>query len=375
MNATSEQPAHILALDGVRGVAIALVLLDHSLLYVPETVRFKGAAFQAGYAGVTVFFVLSGYLISRLLLREEQKYSRIDLRRFYARRAFRLFPALWLYLLTVGALRVSGLFSEHPWHSVVSSLLYLRNFVGHGHETDHLWSLAVEEHFYLVWPVVILATSGANRLRLLLCVLGVVGVLCWRWVSLEFGFAHAGTLYIRTDFRFDGLLLGCAVAVTQQLAGGTFRRVFGGRWLAEALGVSSVAVIGALLWVQSLGYESRVLGSTPFAAAASVLVATAAGGGASWCCAVLRWRVLTGLGQVSYGVYLWQQLFLGPPTAGMEWIRSNPLIGLTATAVVALLSYWCLERPLLRWKDRYYQHRGAQSGAAAAAEASDTVSR
>ena len=125
---------HIPGLDGIRALAIGLVLFAHSVIYDTFS-HLRSIGTGAGYAGVAVFFVLSGYLITTLLLREEERTGSISLRLFYLRRALRLFPALWLYLLVVSLIWFSGLLPHHPWHSFASSLLYVRNLVGRGHET------------------------------------------------------------------------------------------------------------------------------------------------------------------------------------------------------------------------------------------------
>src|SRR5262245_18321747 len=146
--------SHVPGLDGIRALAIGLVLFSHSVIY-DEFTGLRPFGLVAGYAGVAVFFVLSGYLITTLLLREEDRTGGISLILCYCRRALRLLPALWLYLFVVGAMWLAGGLPHHPWHSFLRSLFYIRNLIGRGHETDHLWSLSIEEQFYLLWPVVL----------------------------------------------------------------------------------------------------------------------------------------------------------------------------------------------------------------------------
>jgi peptidoglycan/LPS O-acetylase OafA/YrhL len=354
---TTKPAAHILPLDGIRGVAISLVLLGHYLFFKLDDGLARNLIDEFGKSGVTLFFVLSGYLISRLLLREEDKNQRIDLGRFYTRRAIRLFPALWLYLGTVFILWLCGLIQNHPWYSFISSLFYTRNLVGQGHETNHLWSLAVEEHFYLVWPLLLIVIGRAHRVRLVVCLLGIVLVKVWRWYALGHGYAHAGSLYIRTDFRFDGLLIGCALALWERIAPDFFKRTLSMRVVPAALGLSSLAVFSVLLVLQAYGFGSAVAGSTPVAFAAAGMIAAATAGHGLWCRA-LRVAPLLWLGRVSYGLYLWQQLFFhGPVPSGLDDIRSNTVFAFAAIFGTASLSYYCLERPLLRWKDARYQPR------------------
>jgi peptidoglycan/LPS O-acetylase OafA/YrhL len=344
--------SYIPGLDGIRAMAIGLVLFSHSVIY-DEFTQLHTVGLGAGYSGVAVFFVLSGYLITMLLLREEERTGSISLRSFYWRRALRLFPALWLYLLVVSVIWLAGGLPHHPWHSFVSSLLYVRNLVGRGHETDHLWSLSIEEQFYLLWPIVLLALPHRNRSRLLLALGGLIAVTAWRVYATHTGLASAGTLYIRSDFRFDAPLFGCALALAQRV----IPQVIG--WsncsgprsaiLACAGAVGLIAWVGLRLseWVYP-GFDATVV-----CLLGVVLILSQVGiqgRGSRW----LAWRPLVVVGQISYGVYLWQQLFLGSLIPGFELVRTFP-IGLVATFAVAAVSYRYLELPLIRLKDRRFQ--------------------
>ncbi len=237
---------YIPGLDGIRALAIGLVLFSHSVIY-DEFNHLQPFGLNAGYSGVAIFFVLSGYLITTVLLHEEQQTGRISLRRFCLRRALRLFPALWLYLLVVGAIWFAGGLPDHPWHSFASSLLYVRNLFGRGHETDHLWSLSLEEQFYLLWSLVLVKLPQRNRLRLFLALAVLVSITIWRIYAAQTGLASAGALYIRSDFRFDAPLFGCAIALLLQVAPRTIR------WsnstgLRSAL-LAIAGVVGLALWI------------------------------------------------------------------------------------------------------------------------------
>lgn len=347
---------HVAGLDGVRGLAILLVLCSHSVIYT-NAGGLRPNGLVAGYAGVAVFFVLSGYLITTLLLREEQLEGHIELRAFYARRALRLFPALWLYLLVVFGLWIAGRLPEHPWHSFVTSLFYVRNLVGRGHETDHLWSLALEEQFYLLWPVFLCCVPARGRRRLWIVAGVIAAITIWRLTAAQFGLASPGTLYIRTDFRGDAPLFGCAIAMALH----TFPEKAARFQSTCQSGVCSALGVAALAaWIGwPLGDERFPgLGSTVLGLCGSLLVisqAVSPSRVSRW----LSWRPLVMLGRISYGVYLWQQLFLGPPTALVP--LRGALIGLVATLTAAALSYWCLERPILRFKERRFPSQQSKS--------------
>jgi peptidoglycan/LPS O-acetylase OafA/YrhL len=363
--AASPRKSYIAGLDGIRALAIGLVLFSHSVIY-DEFTSLHLIGFGAGYAGVAVFFVLSGYLITTLLLREEEQTGGISLRYFYLRRALRLFPALWLYLLVVGAIWLAGWLPQVPWHDFVSSLFYVRNFVGHGRETAHLWSLSLEEQFYFLWPLVMMGLPGRNRVRLGIALIGIVGVTFWRIYAARTGLASAGALYIRSDFRFDAPLFGCALALVMRTCPSAICWVNSTGRRSALLALAGVGGLGA--WIGLRIDQAMFPGTDGIVVCllSSVLVLSQVGSqnsGSGW----LAWRPLVLIGQISYGVYLWQQLFLGPQIPAFEAIRTFP-IGLAATFVVAAVSYYFLERPLLRLKEmRYYKTRGEEKNASSEA--------
>ena len=186
------------ALDGLRAVAILMVLGYHANKgWVP-----------AGSWGVILFFVLSGYLITRLLCIEQDRTGRIDVRAFYLRRAFRLLPALVVLCLVLLAIGVD-------WSRVFPALGYYSNYarisgVDVGPLT-HTWSLAVEEHFYLLWPWAIAVVPARHRVR----VIGLLAVAAIAWRSIAIGVLSAGWVYNATDTNAAALLAGCYVAVAR----------------------------------------------------------------------------------------------------------------------------------------------------------------
>ncbi|QDT14980.1 acyltransferase family protein [Alienimonas californiensis] len=339
---------YLRGLDGLRGAAVGMVLFAHSVIY-DEFSSWRSVGSAAGGAGVTIFFVLSGYLITRLLLAEERRTGTIALKLFYARRAVRLFPALWLYLAVVGLLALPGFLPDCPWHSFAASLLYLRNLVGRGHETAHLWSLSIEEQFYLLWPFVIVLLPGRDRVRLGAALAGVVTVTVWRTAAAAEGWASPAALYLRTDFRFDAPLVGCALALLEQVRPSLFDFwTTPGR--SDLLAGTAAAALVSWITLGGGGPIAESIRLTGVCLSASALIVSQLGTPgplSGW----FAWTPLVALGRISYGVYLWQQLFLGPHVDGFERLRSFPN-GLAATFAAALLSYWLLERPLLAFKNR-----------------------
>jgi peptidoglycan/LPS O-acetylase OafA/YrhL len=350
---TLPKSGYIPGLDGIRALAISLVLYDHTILF-GQSSSLLAMSQEAGSAGVTIFFVLSGYLITKILLREEKQTGDISLPLFYWRRALRLFPALWLYLLVVFGFWLIGWLPHHPLHSIASSLLYIRNLLGHGHETDHLWSLSLEEQFYLLWPFMLVLLPHRNRARLLIAGVGLVSITAWRMYATQNGLVSAGVLYIRSDFRFDAPLFGCALALSQQVAPRVTSWFNSSARRSTILAVAGVAVLAA--WIGLRLYERVYPGTdiTVICLLAVVLLLSQVGvqgAGSRW----LAWAPLVAIGQMSYGIYLWQQLFFGAHIPGFEHVRTFP-ISLVATFIVASISYRYLERPLIQLKNRKF-HR------------------
>jgi len=359
------------ALDGVRGVAVLLVVAYHGE---------RSLAPRGGAIGVTMFFTLSGFLITTLLLRERESTGRIALGRFYWRRALRLLPAL---VVLVGATctyaAVTGAF-EPTLGAAVPVLLYVGNWVRTLRDTDglglleHTWSLGVEEQFYLVWPLAVLAVGAlAPRARqaeavLVAAVVGSLASLLWRlqlWDPAEPRWS-AARLYNGTDAVADQLLVGAALAAALALWDRRATDMRPGRrsggLFAIAGAVGAPAALAYLVWVarvhpggDSLDNDRRYLewGSLTFALATAVLVLGCTRGGDRWLPRLLSWTPLVAVGKVSYGLYLWHfPVILAVddrlPEAATA-VRAAAVLSLTAAATLA--SWFLVERPFLALKD------------------------
>lgn len=335
-------------LDGLRGLAILLVLLDH----VVRTDGFPGPAALRrvqfiGPVGVDVFFLISGFLITLLLSREMARTQTIALRAFYYRRALRLMPAFVLYAAAVIALSAVGLVAVPPsqWGWVFT---YTVNFhPDPAWEISHIWSLSVEEQFYLTWPVVLLFAGPAKGKYILAGCLLLAP--CLRLATSMFFPEYLVQANFWTPTRMDAIALGCLLAILAESS--AFRRKT--RWTGWAALTPAVVVLAALA-------SSAVLSRTVphFRPALGYSIKVWALGCVFWMVLnniesrllrILAWRPLVGLGVLSYSLYLWQQLFVNHTRP--EWIHRWPQNVVVAVAAAAA-SYLLVESRFLKMKDR-----------------------
>ena len=342
-------------LDGLRALAVAAVLLFHAGLE-----RWAG-----GFLGVEAFFALSGYLITSLLLAEWARRGRISLRRFWGRRARRLLPALFLMLLVVvplGAVLLpyepGGLFGNplpplgyvRIGRLVLGEQPYFDPFV-RPPLLQHLWSLAIEEQFYLVWPLLIGFALPRMRRGALLAALVVAALASAALMAVLFQpDADPGRVYYGTDTRAAGLLLGAALAVALppgHAAGGPAA----GRLLDGLGALALAALVGAFALLHQ---DHPLLYRGGFAAVSALTVAVIAAvahPGARLVPGLLGLAPLRWIGRRSYGIYLWHWpiFMVTRPYMDVE-LDGPPLLALRfgATLVVAALSFHFLERPVQR---------------------------
>ena len=287
------------ALDGLRGLAILMVLVGHLGIQAFNPIA---------QLGVTLFFVLSGYLITGILT-DQADGGGVRFLAFYRRRARRLIPALLPMLGVAAILRGSDW-----WNQTWQALLYIGNWAPmHGAplgNITHLWSLAVEEHFYLIWPLIIAVIPARHRFKVVGLLTVVFGI--WR-IGLAASGADGDRLYYGTDMNAFALLAGCLISV--------------GRFPALSKTAGYIAT-GAFLIVGMFGEMTAglLVGAVPLA---TIMVYVATTGlpvfEASW----IRW-----LGTVSYGAYLWHMLI-------------PPLWMIPGAVLAGWLSWRLIERPII----------------------------
>lgn len=352
------------ALDGLRGLAVIGVMLFH-LKSKPW--------FPGGSLGVDVFFVLSGFLITTLLLQEWAATGTIRLRQFYMRRALRLLPAMFAFLTLYAfiTLVVGGAFTgpQNPAAVavlVVSSALYCVNWVAAlggqlPNSTSHLWSLAVEEQYYLVWPGLLLVMLRLGFRPGTIAILTLAIALLSAAMPYWYESASYRRLYYGTDFRLQALLLGSLGG--QLYATGLIRpSTVSRKWFRVAL-LLALAFLG--YWLFSLHHRSEFLFTGlyfPISVSGTIVVVACTYLRSGLAHKVLASKVLVYVGQRSYALYLWNL-----PIA--YWLRSlepveHVIVAGALSFVAAEVSYRIVERPALRLKHHF---AGAQAPASVAA--------
>ncbi|MEP7354194.1 MAG: acyltransferase [Acidobacteriota bacterium] len=340
-------------LDGWRAVAIGLVLWHHLMMgfYPSEALYYSSSVSQLGAFGVDIFFALSGLLITSLLIQERQRSGSVSIAGFYVRRAFRILPPCFVFLGAATA--VVGLRSV--WEAV-ASLLFFRNYLPQqlgSDVTGHLWSLAVEEHFYLIWPALFVwagRKSGARAAAWL-----AIACVLWRVADAQNHISDpwlaSVPTHFRTDLRLDALLWGCAAAFMLQ-APKTRKQMHDkipqwGFWILLVAIVTGSVIYSQLTAIWLAMFFPILL----------ILTLLHPAWGISH---LLEHRAARFIGRMSYSLYLWQQLFLAPGWEPTRWFQHLP-VNIALTFLCAYASYHLIEKPCMRlgraWSGRIAARR------------------
>src|ERR1700722_6799319 len=320
------------SLDGLRAISITLVILSHLVKWKHVSLDVLGSY---GTLGVNVFFVLSGFLITKLLLREYERTSTINLREFYIRRAFRIFPAAFVFLAVVIILY----WHQMTWYHVAAAVFYLANMdLSRPWIFGHLWSLSVEEQFYLLWPF---AVKKCHRYRTAILLAAFLATPVFRAALYAFK-VHNGLLTSLPVYS-DQLAIGCLLAV------------FAPR-LPKISGYFALAMLFAAIlipWFPAISARRTLfmlfcLGPVLQASLAGLVLHVI-----QVPYRFLNWSPVAWMGRISYSLYLWQELFCSNAK-----LHSGYILVLPALAC-ACLSYYLVEQPMLRLRDRYTQKSGA----------------
>jgi peptidoglycan/LPS O-acetylase OafA/YrhL len=359
-DAARVRPRRLPSLDGLRAVAIAVVIGGHLCSgYVSGSGVWAREVYSVAGHGVTLFLVISGFLITRLLLVEQRRTGRISLSRFYLRRTVRIWPALWLMLAVTVLLAALGQVVSPRGVDLIAAATFVMNYLPGNQDgiLHHTWSLSLEEQFYLLWPVLFLLL---RRRRAATWLAGAVLVAPVVRVAVLVGVpALRETAQYQFTSRYDSLAIGCLVAVLWDDArfgrwvDGVARR--GGGPIAVAVLVVTVATSS---WL-GRGFQFTVGYSLENVCVAYLLaraVRAPRARGVRW----LNAPPMVWIGRISYSLYLWQQLFVVHPPA---WMR--PVwVAVPALMAVAAASYYLVERPTERLRRRLHPDAvAAQAGA------------
>ena len=348
------------ALDGLRAIAVTVVVLYH----------LDVGWMRGGFMGVDAFFVLSGFLITSLLLRERRRTGTTHFGQFWSRRARRLLPAVFLMIavstwygstvvgsVQLGSLRwdaISGVLYYANWHFIASGQSYFSLFAAPSPLT-HLWSLAIEEQFYLLWPLVFALVAARRRLGPLLGVC-VGGVVASQVVMIAlFDPADPSRAYYATPARLNTMLIGCGLAVLLAMRPDLVRR-----WSARALTIVALVAFAlcAAAWIRATASRAFFFGGDTLFGLAFAALLFAFQGARTGVRSVFELRPLVWLGGISYGVYLWHWpaiVFLTEDRTGLAGTRLD-VLRVAVTLAVSVASVRLLERPVrhsrapvLRW--------------------------
>lgn len=333
----SDGVSRIPSLDGLRAVSIGLVMFAHlcgTHRFLP--VKTLGFTSDLGNLGVRVFFVISGYLITGLLLKELDRTGEISLRQFYARRTLRIFPAAFAFLLAVALLQLP-LKPGDMLHAVTYTSNYHPN---HAWTLGHLWSLSVEEQFYLLWPTVLVFFGRKNGLLAALFAVAAAPVLR----TADFYIFAVPPNMIGPEFQtaMDAIAVGCLLAGAQRFLSGSPRYLAALRspWTLLLIPLAIGLNFGALyprVWLP-LGIS-----------ALNVVIAIVIDRFVRFPVGLLNHRAMVWIGVRSYSLYLWQQVFLNRSAA--SWWTAFPA-NLLLAVVAAMASYSLIEQPFLAMRGR-----------------------
>lgn len=357
----SRSVGRVAALDGLRGATVIVVFVSHLEVIAPIP---RLAVVPGGTVSLDSFFVLSGFLITALMLREQSRRDRVNVPGFYRRRAMRLLPPLLAVLIFQAIFAyMSGVSYHEEWTSLLSVMFYYSNWklafnsnalggiIAPG--LQHLWSLALEEQFYLIWPwVTIFLLTIRTKLRTVVIVLVTLILL----IAVHRALMYTGPSswyadFIRTDTRADGILLGCLVAHI---------------WIRYREPKKYIRICGTLAAIFLLICLPTVNTVGPFLfdggisaidlACAFVILALLDG---KWKGTYFfNFRPFIILGTVSYAFYLWHlPIFFAVRYYGGGWgVPTRVTVAVIATLTFTALSWLLIEKPALEWKDRIEGH-------------------
>ncbi|MDX6289284.1 MAG: hypothetical protein QOH42_1083 [Blastocatellia bacterium] len=302
-----------------------------------------------GYRGVNIFFGISGFLICSKLLSEKSLKRKISLKNFYTRRVFRILPPAFFYVAVIALLGAVGVLARMPRSEWLSSLFFFRNYLSPqllSSYTGHFWSLSVEEHFYLIFPALLILAG--RRARFIIPALAL-GFGIWRTLDMHYNLLNIQTIAPtqRTDRCADALLWACALAIwirDERVKGFLERRLTFTVWLL-------LAGIYIFTW-----YHAPAMNGTIEGILVPVLILGTVLNPRNPLSRLFELRGLVWIGRVSYSLYLWQTILFAGRYYEPNVLQTFPLNAVVLLAC-ACLSYYLLEKPMIAWGHRLSRPR------------------
>ena len=339
------------SLNGWRAVCIFLVLLDHTR-WTTGGSDWKTAGL--GGLGVRFFFIISGLLITTLMLREAKRNGSVNVPGFFKRRALRILPVYYAFLLVILILQLATPY-QLPVREWIHALTFTKNYSGDEWTTGHLWSLAVEQQFYLFWPFAFRFLDPIGSPARALKWLALPLVLCPVLYGAGLAFGIQGPLDWRSFLiNADSLAIGCAAAIILWHGGDRVGRLVQGRM--HLLLLMGVLLVSLPFWLHPRGLLFPLSFALPSLQNLGLvfLLLNSIGTSIHAPLRFLEWRWVSVLGVVSYSLYIWQSLFCTRPEdvgASPSWWNSTPS-WMLAALLAAIASYYLIERPFLNLKKR-----------------------
>jgi peptidoglycan/LPS O-acetylase OafA/YrhL len=340
------------SLDGLRAISILMVIYSHALFTcdfpsLPPQLQWE----FIGSLGVKVFFVISGFIITTLLLKEERRHGAFSLRRFYLRRVLRIVPVYYCFLVAIMIVVAVNHLPVPNWEFIAAFTFTTGWFEG-SWLLGHTWSLAVEEQFYILWPLCLLLSRSA-KVRIRLCVVVLALLPLVRILVYVSPLSDRRLFLIIT--QGDGLMTGCLLACLLFYCGDVLRKYLTTH--TQLIRVVLLVIIAALYVIQG----RMVLGvvTVPFAnSVEAVSIAWLLGStifNKDVLFSILNSIPLRFLGYISYSWYLWQQLFLVPCNRYFTAPLFDFPMNVLASLVVAVVSYFLIEKTCERIKKRWVE--------------------
>lgn len=354
------------SLDGLRAISVLMVVGLHTLQRTAFTHPHPMflTVLSNGSLGVRIFFVISGYLITRLLLREYDQNGTISLGRFYLRRAFRILPPLYFYIAFLCVLGLLGRLVV-PWPDVVGAMFFFRNYMPHAElwALEHTWSLCIEEQFYLLWPAVLiwaLLKWKGPKGRTVAARIAIVAIVVEPFVRTACMAFRVPYLHNPGQFHMncDTIMFGCVAALLEGYQGAErlYQRVMRYPWVAPFV----VYIVSGYLTVKYQNYYSFPLGLTLDGFLLSCTLVWCVRNPQTLAGRFLNFAPVRKIGVLSYSLYLWQTFFLHHQSEAVFGGRffANTFPGnWLMIAVAGVFSFYVIEQPSLRLRDHLARRR------------------